>query len=121
MDITKIYPQRGYTSEFTSNTNINMLRTPPLLPSTSNYLDILKSNDVDDESYARIDSLPQCQPRVESFETSSKGSNEEINICEISKRHSLTCTRCKKKEFFLSVLELVAYILTGLLLVLISK
>ncbi len=45
----------------------------------------------------------------------------EVDICELSKRHSLTCLRCKKKEFFLSIIELVAYIVTGLMIILTMK
>lgn len=41
----------------------------------------------------------------------------EMMACDVAKRHWHTCPRCRRREFFMVLLEMISYILMGVLII----
>lgn len=41
----------------------------------------------------------------------------QASKCTDARRHWNTCTKCRRREFFMVLLEMIAYILTGILII----
>jgi len=55
------------------------------------------------------------------FQSTSPDANTQAQLqaakCADAQRHWSTCTKCRRREFFMVLLEMIAYILTGIMLI----
>lgn len=60
---------------------------------------------------------PKTNNHVENMTLSTGHTTDGRLSCETARRHWNTCGRCRQREHVMALLEMVAYILTGVLLI----
>ena len=61
---------------------------------------------------------------IENMTNLNPPANESINsraTCESARRHWNACSKCRQREYFMTLLEMIAYILTGVMLIITMK
>jgi len=85
-----------------------------------------------DDSMSKVGVARFIPPRDESFDTVSPSLMQQpttttirdhntTHDCDSARRHWNTCVKCRRRDFFMTMLEMVAYVLMGILIIIALK
>jgi hypothetical protein len=112
------HPNYG-KSDSISSTNRSLALTTSL-SSASKYNNVLSDGiqpvNLDDNSnVARF--VPAKREAFDTSQTTISNTVDDSASCDVARRHWHTCPRCRRREFFMVVLEMIAYVLMGVLVI----
>jgi hypothetical protein len=114
--LNEAHPNFGLSNPIASTTRNLALTTSVSSPSKFNNVMYTGIQPVDNyESNV----APFIPPKLEAFNPSPVSNPSEG--CDVARRHWHTCPRCRRREFFMVVLEMIAYVLMGVLIIIATK